>query len=185
MYRNPILVRKITHLTDARYFAAMGVDWISMILGEEPASFMQWHALRDWVEGPKLIAELTSPDEMLLAKTIIDAKPNGLLLQDPGPLEIPASMTLFVESEHPDFSRWPPDTCVILHDIHGSFTPDPLATLDPSRIFLQMDWTAERLETLLDSGYTGGICFTGGSEQATGMRNYDLMDQWLDVLATS
>lgn len=185
MYRNPVLVRKITHLTDARYFAAMGVDWITMILGEEPSSFMHWHALREWVEGPKLIAELATSDEMLLAKTIIDAKPDGLLLQDPKPLEIPASITLFVESDSPDFSKWPPDTSVILHDVHGSFTSDQLATLDSARIFLQMDWTAERLESLLDSGYAGGICFTGGSEQATGMRNYDVMDQLLDVLAYS
>ena len=81
MSRNQILVRNIKHLTDARYFAAMGVDWMSMELNSDPTSFMRWHTLRDWVEGVKLAAEIDAGDEMLLSKTIIDARPDGIILK--------------------------------------------------------------------------------------------------------
>ena len=73
-------MRNIKHLTDARYFAAMGVDWMSMELNNDPTSFMKWHTLKDWVEGVQLAAEIGTPDEMLLAKTIIDARPDGIIL---------------------------------------------------------------------------------------------------------
>ena len=77
---NPILVRNIHHLTDARYFAAMGVEWMSIKLSADPASFSKWHMLKDWVAGVKLAAEIQMEDEMLLAKTIIDAAPDGIII---------------------------------------------------------------------------------------------------------
>ena len=66
MNRNPILIRNIKHLTDARYFAAMGVDWMSMPLTHDPQSFAMWHTLADWIEGVKLAAEIDVNDEMLV-----------------------------------------------------------------------------------------------------------------------
>jgi hypothetical protein len=39
------------------------------------------------------------------------------------------------------------------------------------------------LGTLLDAGYKGGVCFTGGEEDATGMRDYEVMDGLLERLA--
>ena len=70
-------------MTDARYFAAMGVDWMSIELNNDPASFMRWHTLKDWVSGVKMAAEIIVPDEMLIAKTIIDAKPDGIVFHHP------------------------------------------------------------------------------------------------------
>lgn len=92
-----ILVRHITHLTDARYFAAMGVDWISMRLDADPKSFMRWHSIRDWVEGLKLLAEPASGDEELLARVIIDAKPDGILLPGGVDFRVPDGVVLFKE----------------------------------------------------------------------------------------
>ena len=97
MNSNQILVRNITHLTDARYFAAMGVDWMSMVLTKEQDTFARWHALRDWVAGVKLLAEVRSGVEDLLAKVIIDAKPDGLLLPKNLQMEIPNEVEIFEE----------------------------------------------------------------------------------------
>ena len=99
MNKNPILVRNISHLTDARYFAAMGVDWMSMELNGDPTSFMKWHTLKNWVEGVKLVAEIDTTDEMLLAKTIIDAMPDGIIVSTIAPLDIPAEIQLFHETQ--------------------------------------------------------------------------------------
>ena len=70
---NNIFIRNISSLTDARYFAAMGVDWMSVKLSEDPASFSKWHTMREWVAGVKLAVELISNDESLIAKAMIDA----------------------------------------------------------------------------------------------------------------
>lgn len=185
MYRNPILVRKITHLTDARYFAAMGVDWISMELSEDLASFMRWHTLRDWVEGLKLIAEISSGDDMLLAKTVIDARPDGLLMHNQPSLDITEGIILFVEMDRQNLAAAPPDCFLIIPYHAKDMSMQDLRLLDPEHVFLEADWTPELLQMVINSGYAGGICFTGGQEDATGVRDYAGMDELLSVLDES
>ena len=180
---NSILVRNIKHLTDARYFAAMGVDWMSIELNAYPGSFLLWHTLRDWVEGVKLAAEIPADDEMLLAKTIIEALPDGIILNQPLFPEVTKSIQLFYETDTINILKLSGDDIFILPyeaDLTG-FGKTPELPVD--RIFLQSSWTMYSLKTLLDSGYEGGICFSGGEEDKTGIRDYELMDDLFNVLS--
>ena len=181
MNKHPILIRNITHLTDARYFAAMGVDWMSMELNNDPTSFMKWHALKDWVAGVKLVAEIDTTDEMLLAKTIIDALPDGLVVRNVSPIELSQEIQLFYDAQTLDGIDFPRGSYRIIHydqfmDMH------PILSIDPAIIFLQSEWTQASLGSLLNAGYTGGICFTGGEEDATGMRDYELIDELIGMM---
>jgi len=180
MNRNQILVRKISHLTDARYFAAMGVDWMSMELNSDPASFMRWHTLRGWVEGVKLAAELIVPDDMLIAKTIIDAQPEGIVFQEVGMSEGLPAMQLFFDVDKAGDVSIPEHSISIL--AYDGFEKHKIAALDPQITFFQAEWTTGKLDSLLQSGYTGGICFAGGEEDVTGVRDYELMDELLQIL---
>src|SRR5687767_4011691 len=99
MSANPILVRNIHHLTDARYFAAMEVDWISMELSVDPLSFSRWHTMRDWISGVKLAAELQEADESLVAKTIIDARPDGIISNSLEFIHLTGGIDLFILAE--------------------------------------------------------------------------------------
>lgn len=180
MSRNQILVRNIKHLTDARYFAAMGVDWMSMELNSDPASFMRWHTFRDWIEGVKLAAEIDAADEMLVSKTIIDANPDGIVLTQLLDLEGISDAELFFDTHYINPDKCPTDSFSIIH--FDEIDTDQILSLDPSNTFIQHDWTVDELENLLRLGYTGGICFSGGEEDATGMRDYELMDKLLERL---
>lgn len=180
MRKNKILVRNIKHLTDARYFAAMGVDWMSMELNSDPASFMRWHTFKDWVEGVSLAAEIDSSDETLLAKTIIDAKPDGIILTELSKLEALEDVELFYDTHYIDRDECPYDSIKIIH--FEEIDADRILDLDPYVTFLQHDWTPDILELLLAGGYKGGICFSGGEEDATGMRDYERMDELLEKL---
>jgi len=180
MNRNQILVRNIKHLTDARYFAAMGVDWMSMELNNDPASFMKWHTLRDWVEGVKLVAEINTADEMLLAKTIIDAKPHGIIFTQLSGTENAPDVELFFDTRYVDRDECPTGSFKIIP--FENIGADQILHLNPDTTFLQHDWTVDLLAHVLQAGYRGGICFTGGDEDATGMRNYELMDQLLSLV---
>jgi hypothetical protein len=178
MFKHPVLVRNITHLTDARYFAAMGVEWISMELTHDPASFMRWHTIRDWVAGVKLAAEVSMPDEMLIAKTMIDARPDGIILHKPGFMDELSSVQLFFDIAHSGNTPWPEGSNRIIQ--LGTVTTGQLLSMDPKTTFLEAEWTRHQLDQLLQSGYTGGICFTGGEEDVTGVRDYELMDEMLE-----
>ena len=175
MSRNQILVRNIKHLTDARYFAAMGVDWMSMELNSDPTSFMRWHTLKDWVEGVKLAAEIDAADEMLVSKTIIDARPDGIVLTQLLDLEGISDAELFFDTHYINLEKCPTDSFSIIH--FDEIEIDQILSLDPSNTFIQHEWTVDELESLLNLGYEGGICFSGGEEDATGMRDYEVMDE--------
>ncbi|MEM6398143.1 MAG: hypothetical protein AAF741_17460 [Bacteroidota bacterium] len=59
----PIKASGITHLTDARYFAAWYVDYVGFPLdGPEAITGPELAAMRGWIEGPKVLAELTELD---------------------------------------------------------------------------------------------------------------------------
>ena len=180
MSRNQILVRNIKHLTDARYFAATGVDWMSMELNSDPTSFMRWHTLKDWVEGVKLAAEIDAADEMLVSKTIIDARPDGIVLTQLLDLEGISDAELFFDTHYINLEKCPTDSFSIIH--FEEIDADQILSLDPSTTFIQHDWTVDELENLLNLGYKGGICFSGGEEDATGMRDYEVIDELIERL---
>ena len=62
MLATQLLASGITHLTDARYFAAWEVKYLAFPLGEETEgeaiTLEMFNALREWIEGPAIVAEL-------------------------------------------------------------------------------------------------------------------------------
>jgi phosphoribosylanthranilate isomerase len=54
----PLLAHGITHLTDARYFAAWHPDYLCFPAGEQGLSLDYFVAIREWVEGPVCVVEL-------------------------------------------------------------------------------------------------------------------------------
>jgi hypothetical protein len=181
MNKHPILIRNITHLTDARYFAAMGVDWMTMELNNEPTSFMKWHTLKDWVAGVKLAAEIDITDEMLLAKTIIDAIPDGIVVHNIIPIELSPDIQVFYDAQSLEGIDFPVNNLKIIRYDQWMDLQTILST-NQEDIFLQSDWTHDSLEKVLQAGYAGGICFTGGAEDITGIRDYELMDELIGMM---
>lgn len=181
MNKNPILIRNINHLTDARYFAAMGVDWMSMPLTHDPQSYAMWHTLSEWISGVKLAAEVDVNDEMLLAKTIIDAKPEGIVANQFVPNVMPSNAQLFLE-----VNSIPERTDLLSAFLIMPYDPEKTNLLKSETtskgLFLFADWTKDSLEKLLATGYQGGICFAGGEEEEVGVRDFELMDELLEMV---
>ena len=62
MYNPQIKASQITNLTDARYFAAWGVEWLGFGLESGQDYFVttaQMAAIKEWVEGPKMVGEFS------------------------------------------------------------------------------------------------------------------------------
>ena len=181
MSQNSILVRNISHLTDARYFAAMEVDWISMELSEDPLSFAKWHTLRDWISGLKLAAELKSCDESLIAKTIIDAKPDGIITGDMDIIHMTGGIEVFILTDKPltslaaqPFAQIIPYDAEISEEVFNSRGNE-------SFLYLQADWTPDMIMDLKNKGYNGCICFNGAEETAIGIKDYEEMDRMIEI----
>ena len=168
-------------MTDARYFAAMGVDWISMELTEDPLSFSKWHTLRDWISGVKLAAELRTYDDSLIARTIIDAKPDGIITDDMDIIHMTGGIEVFILTDKlltpqgvPLFGQ------LISYDAGLS---DAVLNFRDNEglLYLQADWTPDMVMDLKNKGYKGGICFKGAAETALGVKDYEEMDMMIEI----
>ncbi len=67
-----IKASRIDNLTDARYFAAQGVEWMGYCLDESTPGYVPpklLAAIREWVDGPRTVGEfgLATADEVLQA----------------------------------------------------------------------------------------------------------------------
>lgn len=178
--RNLIMIRDVSHLTDARYFAAMEVDWISITLSNDATSFSKWHGMREWISGVKLAAELSSEEESLVAKTIIDASPDGIITDNLDIIHLTGGIDLFVLTDKllPANDNF----CQIIS--YGKRqTGKDIATLNSrTNIFLAADWTPALITELKENNYTGGFCFHASGELATGMKDFSEMDEMLELI---
>lgn len=62
-YKTKVKVNRIQHLTDARYFAAMGVDYMGFALDStDKEAFLlelqKIRAIQEWISGPELFVEV-------------------------------------------------------------------------------------------------------------------------------
>lgn len=86
MLKTKIKANSVTHLTDARYFAAWEVEWLGFNLQEghekfiEPARVL---AIREWVDGPRITAEFDWAEAAAIRQVASDLQVESLQL---GPL---------------------------------------------------------------------------------------------------
>lgn len=177
-----IFIRNITHLTDARYFAAMGVDWISIRLHSDPVSFSFWHTLRDWVEGLKLAAEIEEDDEMLLSRIIIDAKPEGILANHLEFVHLTGGLEMFVVADDFNSNLHQHGIHVILPFDQGTTDLKSFLSFPPEQMYLESDWNEQSILHVKESGYTGGFCFRSTPESKTGMKDFSVFDHLLELI---
>ncbi len=175
----PILVRHVAHLTDARYFAAAGVDWISLDVVDDAESFARFQAIRDWVEGVNVAAEPLTDDEDLLARILIELRPSGLILPVGAATAVPPDVQCFVAVEADAAERVPPGARRIvvlpatMTDVPGSWTKEDL---------LETEWTPGSIRRMIEAGYAGGFCLRAGGEAITGVKDFTPIDEIMDLL---
>ncbi len=182
MSQHQILVRKISNLTDARYFAAQGVDWLSIRLHSDPASFSFWHTVRDWVEGIRLAAEYEENDEMLLSKIIIDAKPEGLLANHLDFVHLTGGLEMFVVADDYHSHLLHHGIKVILPYDQGMADGKSFLSIPPDQIYLESEWNEQSILDIKNSGYSGGFCFRSTPESKTGMKDFSEIDHLLELI---
>lgn len=174
---NKILIRNITNLTNARYFAAMNVDWISIRLTDDLPTFSKWHTIRDWISGVKLAAEIINSDESLIAKTIIEAKPEGVISDDLGIIHLTGGLELFVTTEIITSGSKDLYSQIIPIESYGSLANIPPHTSEQT--YIEAAWTPDMITALMKTGYSGSFSFASVNETDNGMKDYSVMDEMI------
>lgn len=148
MLRLKIAVLSINNLTDARYFAAYGVDYLGFDLNPESEDFLGYDKIKEiveWVEGPKTLGQLTDVsgkklfDEVLELDAVCDAK-----------------QIIEGEKEFP-----------IVNFEDGGFTQGA---------FIDGFDGEEDIQFIIEQGLDLGLILRGGDETKVGVKSYDELD---------
>ena len=210
MLRIPVLATSITTLTDARYFAARGVDGLIFQLeagASDAITPVQLNAIAGWVDGVQLIGSLSMPTAADLRDAATRLRLDALLVGSFTPLGVlqaAADLTLYQEIIlRPDSTlpatralleqRAPHVRGFVLDAVKGRlrwaqlldgtpFPPEELAELcEEFPIYLHLPVSAADLDELADWNLRG-LLVRGGDEEKVGFKSFDELDEWLDAL---
>jgi len=204
--KTKIKVGKLTNLTDARYFAAQGVDWLGFSLqpgDESQVSPALVSAIVEWVEGPKVTGEFGHvPAETILEQVetlglqAIQIPPYydqtersklaGLeVIQEVIPESIDDLLSL-PQDDHPV-------TVYLLNGIanqldwsaiqqHSDAKQALIQFCQNNSVLLELNFSATDLDEVLRIIQPTGFQVKGGAEEKVGYKSFDELDDWFEVL---
>lgn len=205
-----IKASRIAHLTDARYFAAKEVDYLGFNLEDGTEGYldpMYMKAIREWVEGPKIVGEFEATPLSVVREAAVffgldavqvPAHNHGTDLAVLEGLEVILEIRAtsqglpFSVQDLLGFAAW---VDVFLFNFSSSnMTKSALyaekskwkeiCALRPSLFqadAIQADEWPELIETL----GLAGISLVGGAEEQVGVKSYDQVEEIFESLEAS
>ncbi len=179
MLKAKIKISQITNLTDARYFAAWGVDYLGFHINPNSEYFTApaiIAEIAEWVEGPKLILESDKlPDEIFLS----DYRKNLTNIV----VEVPVDNNQFLTSFY-DASI---DNHIAVYHSQKSWSSISLASIhslvkEYGLLLLDIPFHTHEVDMILDSGVAGFV-LRGGEEEKVGFKSYDDVDELFEFLS--
>lgn len=97
MLKTKVYIKSVTNLTDARYCAGMGVDYVGFCIDITSPNFVsesKFNEIKNWLVGVKLVAEIESlkNTDRLMLDSFLAFGFHALLTTDPSDIEVIQSM---------------------------------------------------------------------------------------------
>lgn len=185
-----IIATDIANLTDARYFAAWGVE--AMAYNIEPSATgsltsAQLNEIVNWVEGPDVIIKMEGlqvPENLTEVKAAIDVQ--GVII---GPYieagELPVFENVYricsLEDGGQDSDHLILSFPFEIGKISNQQKEKILTMTGGKEVFLDANFTASDLGQIAELGFVG-IILKGGEEEKVGFKSYDELDEILETI---
>jgi len=154
MLTRRVIAANITNLTDARYFAARGVDYLMFDLGNIPLDKLL--GIKEWVEGPEYILVVDPSSLSLIEEAILKVQPAG------------------VHSKHAE----------VVGELKHYRSHVEVITQEGEHLQIDGNTfcPVDKAAAIGDLSDDIGIIISGGDEEEVGLKNYDDLDDILDYL---
>ncbi len=184
MMQQTIKVGAITHLTDARFFAAYAVEFLGFCFDPQSTLYLspaQALAIKGWINGPRIVAEFAHQDAENVREIITFVQPD--VVQVPyaeyaqlRPLLLNIGLPVIVEYQAHE-QALPLDELVIYYLLKDrKDIPEGMA---PGECMFPLDAPYDIQS--LPAGTA--IQLSGSPEEATGIKSYDAIADWLEQLS--
>ena len=190
MLKTKIIAADLQNLTDARYFAAWLVDYMSFNLSDPSVNLPKIKEIMDWVEGPIFSAQYTGLEDLQSIEAQLEALSiNHLILgpfanEDLVNSDWQVTKTILLDDEVGELTS---DRTYIAQSTlaFSEFSQDKMNTLrklcNSHSIYLDCGFSSADIHGILDMGITG-LVLRGGEEEKVGVKSYEDLDEILEAL---
>jgi len=184
-----ILAADIENLTDARYFAAWGVEWLCFYISKKDLGAQgieKYREIKEWLEGPGFGARFErgiTPEEMLeFAGSVgLDA-----IITDINRAEaissFPVQLRIILETENRAELEDSPYEMVIYRISQSNWMDTTRDLPEDYEIFLDMDLNLADLDQFMEKPVSSGLVLRGGEEEKIGFKDFDVLDELLEKI---
>ena len=184
--KTKVIVSEITNLSDARYCAGMGVDYIGFRLDEGHEKYIDLKNYQDitgWVAGVEVLGETNQPDSIQA-----EYEPNSLLIDNIDTLKTYVGDPVYwrISTDRLDDFK----TDLIDHKskiagliVDGRDSDDPLVhsgaiskMSEDYDVYLGFGITTDSVDEIVRNLPIKGLALKGGEEIRPGYKDYDLAD---------
>lgn len=183
-----IKASQVSNLTDARYFAALGVDYLGFKLDlshEDRLSEALFHGIKEWVEGPKIVAEI-GKTPLDLIHEVFSAEDYDIL-QCASPNISSDQITELTIDNLDDLNSCLPSE-IYLPDFSPFREMDLYAKKDELKdlcnrfkLILPAPADKKHLDLLLHDIVPFGIEVKGSMEEKVGFKSFDDLDEFFEM----
>lgn len=189
MLRTKIIASQVQNLTDARYFAAWGVEYMTFSIDTEPINLTDIKEIMEWVEGPIFAVEYNNDITIDLINSQLQALEIDHVIVSTDsvtPLRIQGWETVEkITVSHLDQTS--SDRRYILcvdTPYNGLSQSDKKAiayTAEDSKLYIDAPFTTVDLDAWIALGITG-IVLRGSEEEKVGVKSYHDLDDIMEAL---
>lgn len=176
MLSRKVLVQNVTNLTDARYFAAWGVDYLIYNLDPESKYVVTMDKvleIREWVSGPKTLVESNAVQFMEGIE--------GNVLSD-SYSSLPLTKEAFFRTTVQEVQKGLPEGHYIIKATEANLSSlKELSEKTSQGVTVYLDIT-ELNASHLDELPNYGLVIQGGEEEKVGFKSFDELDKLYDWL---
>jgi phosphoribosylanthranilate isomerase len=195
MHKTKIKVNDIQNLTDARYFSAMGVDYLGFCCNPGSETFCSLQKIKEiieWVEGPEFVLQFQGFQR---ESEIVSAVELGLAQA----LHFGVFATYEVDFGLPVFKEYilenieSSSSLICDYPILRSDIPwEKMTAFDIQKIqnileekfcYLDFKWETTSLDTMRKKLSDFGLILRGGTEERLGVKTYEDLDEIFDLLS--
>ena len=210
MLKIKVKASSIANLTDARYFAARGVEWLGFPLGEggNGLDLATVKAMSEWVDGVVFVGEfnLSTAEEIRRVSGLLEMETVQVGMFTPAVDVRQLEELTVIKEVVVEASTSESELCdhLELYAPHVQFfllnfsktgiswndlkNGSPLSVsflkniCEKYAVLLEVDCAASEVNEILETIQLVGLSFSGGEEEETGVKSFDELDALLDEL---
>lgn len=185
MLKTKIIASKVQNLTDARYFAAWGVEYMSFLIEDFTGQAPAIKEMKDWVEGPIFALEYDEAVDIERLNVQLDALQMDHAIVQGNDASIMASDWEIIPSYSIDEIENVKGSCILRLAEYKHWTEELKSQLkhhcQEAKVYIDASFDAADVDDILSLGIAG-LVLRGGDEEKVGVKTYDDLDEIMEAL---